>query len=185
MAQNTAPPMSGISSPGKSSSKERSSKSGNSSLSKRLQTELMQLMMDESLHQAGISAFPDGDNLFRWIGTIKGPLKSPYEGLELKLQMEFPDNYPFKPPTTTFKSGVWHPNVDMLGRICLDILSDKWAAAMDVRGLLLSLQSLLCDPNTSSPLNAEAAQLWNDNRPLYDEKVKAHFLKIEKDQKQT
>jgi len=95
--------MSGISSPGKSSSKERSSKSGNSSLSKRLQTELMQLMMDESLHQAGISAFPDGDNLFRWIGTIKGPLKSPYEGLELKLQMEFPDNYPFKPPTTTFK----------------------------------------------------------------------------------
>ena len=87
----------------------------------------------------------------------------------------------------------------MLGRICLDILADKWAAAMDVRGLLLrfvlvkiiitksslifSLQSLLCDPNTNSPLNAEAAQLWTENRTLYDEKVKAHFHKIEKDQK--
>ena len=46
-----------------------------------------------------------------------------------------------------------------------------------------SLQSLLCDPNTNSPLNAEAAQLWNDNRTLYNEKVKAHFHKMEKDQK--
>ena len=108
MEQNTAPPMSGgISSPGKSSSKNSSQKSGNSSLSKRLQTELMQLMMDDSLCGAGISAFPDGDNLFRWIGTIQGPIKSPYEGMEIKLQMEFPDNYPFKPPTTTFKVKLW------------------------------------------------------------------------------
>ena len=63
----------------------------------------MQLMCDDSLHAAGVSAFPDGENLFRWVGTIQGPEKSPYEGLELKLQIEFPDNYPFKPPITTFK----------------------------------------------------------------------------------
>ena len=69
----------------------------------RLQSELMQLMCDDSLHAAGVSAFPDGENLFRWVGTIQGPEKSPYEGLELKLQIEFPDNYPFKPPITTFK----------------------------------------------------------------------------------
>ena len=103
MAQNTAPVMSGLSSPGKSSTKGSSQKSGNTNLSKRLQTELMQMMMDDSLSDAGISAFPDGDNLFRWIGTIQGPIESAYEGLELKLQMEFPDNYPFKPPTTIFK----------------------------------------------------------------------------------
>jgi len=184
MAQNAAPGMSTVSSPGKSRSTV-SQKSGNTSLSKRLQSELMQLMCDDSLHAAGVSAFPDGENLFRWVGTIQGPEKSPYEGLELKLQIEFPDNYPFKPPITTFKSGVWHPNVDMMGRICLDILADKWAAAMDVRGLLLSLQSLLCDPNPASPLNAEAGQLWTENKALYTEKVKAHYKKVSKDQKAT
>merc|ERR1711939_222942 len=74
------------------STKPTSGKSGNSNVATRLQTELMQLMMEPS---DGISAFPDGDNLFRWIGTIVGPQQSPYQGLEFKLQMEFPDNYPF------------------------------------------------------------------------------------------
>jgi len=146
--------------------------------------ELMSLMSDTSVMLAGISAFPDDDNLFRWVGTINGPENSPYEGLTLKLQLEFPETYPYKPPNCQFKSGCWHPNVDMAGRICLDVLNDKWSAGMDIRGLLLSLQSLLDDPNPQSPLNAEAAKLWTENRNLYKEKVKAHFENIEKQQKQ-
>ena len=70
---------------------------------KRLQMELMSLMTDTSLMAAGISAFPDDDNLFRWVGTINGPDDSPYEGMILKLQIEFPDSYPYKPPNCLFK----------------------------------------------------------------------------------
>ena len=113
--------------------------------------ELMNLMSDTTLMAAGISAFPDDDNLFRWVGTINGPDDSPYAGMILKLQIEFPDTYPYKPPNCLFKvqfrfffrpkyfsqSGCWHPNVDMAGRICLDVLTDKWSASMDIRGLLL------------------------------------------------
>jgi ubiquitin-conjugating enzyme E2 C len=181
MAQNTAPTMSnGIGSPGKSSAVQSTGKIGNSQLAKRLQMELMNLMSDTDLMMSGISAFPEEDNLFRWVGTINGPEDSAYEGMQLKLQIEFPETYPYKAPNCLFKSGCWHPNVDMAGRICLDVLNERWSASMDVRGLLLSLQSLLDDPNPASPLNAEAATLWNENRKLYYEKVKAHFEKIEK-----
>ena len=74
-------------------------------LAKRLQIELMSLMSDTDIAQAGISAFPDEDNLFRWVGTINGPQDSPYEGLILKLQLEFPETYPYKPPNCQFKVG--------------------------------------------------------------------------------
>ena len=65
--------------------------------------ELMNLMSDTTLMAAGISAFPDDDNLFRWVGTINGPDDSPYAGMILKLQIEFPDTYPYKPPNCLFK----------------------------------------------------------------------------------
>jgi ubiquitin-conjugating enzyme E2 C len=129
------------------------------SVSKRLQKELMTLMMSGD---KGISAFPDGDNLFRWIGTITGPLSTVYEGLTYKLVLEFPSGYPYKAPTVKFETPCYHPNVDHHGNICLDILKDKWSALYDVRTILLSIQSLLGEPNNDSPLNVQAAELWAD-----------------------
>ncbi|KAF0314716.1 Ubiquitin-conjugating enzyme E2 C [Amphibalanus amphitrite] len=110
----------------------------------------------------GISAFPDGDNLFSWVATISGAANTVYEGIEFKLRMEFSNNYPFSAPTVRFTSPCFHPNVDQQGNICLDILKEKWSASYDVRALLLSIQSLLGEPNNSSPLNVQAADLWSD-----------------------
>ena len=59
-----------------------------------------------------------------------------------------------------FVTACFHPNVDTAGNICLDILKDKWSAAFSVRTVLMSLQTLLGDPNNDSPLNSYAAQLW-------------------------
>ena len=70
---------------------------------KRLQMELMNLMSDTDLMMSGISAFPEEDNLFRWVGTINGPDDSAYEGMQLKLQIEFPETYPYKAPNCLFK----------------------------------------------------------------------------------
>lgn len=107
----------------------------------------MQLMMSPS---PGISAFPDADgNLLSWTATISGPTETPYEGLTFKLSFAFPSNYPYAPPTVLFKTPVYHPNVDFSGRICLDILKDKWSAVYNVQSVLLSLQSLLGEPNKS------------------------------------
>ncbi|TWW61367.1 ubiquitin-conjugating enzyme E2 C [Takifugu rubripes] len=137
------------------------------SVSKRLQQELMTLMLagDKS-----ISAFPETDNLFKWIGTINGPQGTVYDGLWYRLSLEFPAGYPYQAPRVKFITPCFHPNVDDQGFICLDILKDKWSALYDVRSLLLSIQSLLGEPNNESPLNAAAAKLWEDQ-----EAYKAHL----------
>ncbi|KAI9887307.1 MAG: Ubiquitin-conjugating enzyme E2 11 [Watsoniomyces obsoletus] len=130
------------------------------SVTKRLQTELMQLMMSSP---PGISAFPDGDgsNMLIWTATMIGPEGTHYEGLKFKLSFNFPSTYPYTPPTVLFKTPVYHPNVDFAGRICLDILKDKWSAVYNVQSVMLSLQSLLGEPNNASPLNGQAAELWD------------------------
>lgn len=111
----------------------------------RLQTELMQLMTSPA---PGVSAFPSADgNLLSWTATIAGPDDTPYASLFFKLSFAFPSNYPYAPPTVLFKTPIYHPNVDFSGRICLDILKDKWTAAYNIQTILLSLQSLLGEPN--------------------------------------
>jgi ubiquitin-conjugating enzyme E2 C len=131
-------------------------KEGNS-ITKRLQSELMSLMMS---CPPDISAFPEADNVFRWVATITGATGTPYESLVYKLSIEFPANYPYSPPTVRFETPCFHPNIDQYGNICLDILKDKWSAVYNVRTILLSIQSLLGEPNNDSPLNTFAASLW-------------------------
>ncbi|KAB5584828.1 ubiquitin-conjugating enzyme/RWD-like protein [Coniochaeta sp. 2T2.1] len=136
---------------------------------KRLQTELMQLMTSPA---PGVSAFPGADgNLLSWNATIEGPDDTPYSGLTFKLSFEFPSNYPYVPPTVLYKTPIYHPNVDFSGRICLDILKDKWTPAYNIQSVLLSLQSLLGEPNNASPLNGEAAELWDKDPDLFKTKV--------------
>ncbi|CAG5130589.1 unnamed protein product [Candidula unifasciata] len=128
-------------------------------VTKRLQKELRTLMMSGS---HGISAFPEGDNMFRWIGTIEGASGTVYENLAYKLSLTFPATYPIEAVKVKFETPCYHPNVDSHGNICLDILKEKWSALYDVRTVLLSIQSLLGEPNIDSPLNAQAADLWKD-----------------------
>ncbi|KAJ4520223.1 Ubiquitin-conjugating enzyme E2 11 [Exophiala dermatitidis] len=152
-------------------------KADTQSVTKRLQSELMTLMMSPT---PGISAFPDADgNLLHWTATIVGPKDTPYADLNLKLSFEFPGNYPYSAPTVLFKTPIYHPNIDFSGRICLDILKDKWSAVYNVQTVLLSLQSLLGEPNNASPLNNEAAQLHQNNPEEYQRKVLARHQEID------
>lgn len=71
---------------------------------------------------SGISAFPEEDNIFCWKGTINGSKDTVFEGTQYKLSLSFPNDYPFKPPKVKFETLCFHPNVDVRGHICLDIL---------------------------------------------------------------
>ena len=115
-----------------------------------------------------VSAFPDGDNLFSWMGTIKAANGTVFEGATYKLSLKFPQNYPYSPPTVKFETPCFHPNVDAHGNICLDILKEEWSAIYNVSTILISIQSLLGEPNNNSPLNPYAAQIW-DNTAEYRE----------------
>lgn len=86
--------------------------------------------------------------------------------------LEFTEDYPSKPPKVKFVTKVYHPNVYADGNICLDILQSAWSPIYDVAAILTSIQSLLPDPNPSSPANAEAAKLFNEDRAEYEKRVR-------------
>ena len=95
---------------------------------------------------------PVGDDAFHWQATILGPPDSPFEGMLFVLtpilkflyqtisypggvfflNINFPTDYPFKPPKFTFTTRIYHPNINSNGAICLDILRSQWSPALTV-----------------------------------------------------
>ncbi|KAI4092084.1 MAG: hypothetical protein Q9173_004325 [Seirophora scorigena] len=121
---------------------------------------------------AGVSASPIADNVMTWNAVIIGPADTPFEDGTFRLVMHFEEQYPNKPPGVKFISQMFHPNVYGTGELCLDILQNRWSPTYDVAAVLTSIQSLLNDPNTSSPANVEASNLYKDNRREYTKRVK-------------
>ncbi|VUZ52854.1 unnamed protein product [Hymenolepis diminuta] len=136
---------------------------------KRIQKELSEISNDPP---PNCSAFPRGDNLYEWISTILGPPGSVYEGGIFYLDIHFPLEYPFKPPKVTFKTRIYHCNINSHGVICLDILKDNWSPALTVSKLLLSICSLLTDCNPSDPLVGSIASQYMNNRSEHDKIAK-------------
>eukprot|EP00483_Globobulimina_turgida_P002489 UN02493 len=117
---------------------------------------------------ANCSAGPGNDDLFKWTATIMGPPDSPYDGGVFFLDVNFPQDYPFKPPKIKFTTKIYHCNVNDKGGICLDILKDNWSPALTISKVLLSICSLLTDPNPDDPLVPERAKLYKTNRKAHD-----------------
>jgi len=111
----------------------------------------------------GISATPKKDNLRYFDILISGPAGSPYEDGLFELEMFLPEDYPMVPPKVRFLTKIYHPNVDRLGRICLDILKDKWSPALQIDKVCLSIQLLLQAPNPDDPLDPAVAKDWKNN----------------------
>merc|ERR1712136_580466 len=111
----------------------------------------------------GITAKPDDHNSRYFHVTIKGPNDSPFESGEFKLELFLPEEYPMAAPKVRFLTKIYHPNVDRLGRICLDILKDKWSPALQMRSVCLSLQVLMQSPNPDDPLDTKIADAWNND----------------------
>jgi hypothetical protein len=82
-----------------------------------------------------------------------------------KLELFLPNDYPMAPPKVRFLTKIYHPNIDKLGRICLDVLKDKWSPALQIRTVLLSIQALLSAPNPDDPLANDVAEHWKKNEP--------------------
>jgi len=144
----------------------------------------MKRLMDEyndiNNNDYGMSAHMNEDNVTEWTVIFFGPTETPYEGGVYKLKVHFVERYPFEPPTCQFITKMYHPNIDMSGRICLDILKSNWSPALSIAKLILSIVSLLTDPNPMSPLNGEAAQLYTNKRADYDERIKEYRISYAK-----
>ena len=136
---------------------------------KRITKELRDITLDPP---AGCSAGPVGDDNFHWQATIMGPNDSPFAGGLFFLTIHFPTDYPFKPPKMAFTTRIYHPNINSNGSICLDILRSQWSPALTVSKVLLSILSLLTDPNPDDPLVPEIARQYKTDRKKYNAEAK-------------
>jgi len=142
---------------------------------KRIQKELKDLQKDPP---PTCSAGPvSADDLFHWQATIMGPTDSPYAGGVFMVKIHFPPDYPFKPPKVNFVTRVYHPNINQNGSICLDILKDQWSPALTISKVLLSICSLLTDPNPDDPLVPEIAHLYKTDKARYEETARQWTVK--------
>jgi ubiquitin-conjugating enzyme E2 D/E len=137
----------------------------------RIRRELIKMKDDMPLYcSAGPKMNSDGtENLTEWEGTIIGPSETPYEGGIFKISITFSSKYPHRPPIIKFLTKIYHPNISSHGDICLDILkSEKWSPALTINKTLLSICSLLNDPNPDDPLMGDIARQLVSNRELYN-----------------
>ncbi|KAK3768191.1 hypothetical protein RRG08_031728 [Elysia crispata] len=136
---------------------------------KRINKELQDLKRDPP---AGCSAGPVGDDLYQWEAMIQGPPDSAYADGVFYLSIHFPTDYPFKPPKISFTTKIYHPNIHSNGSICLDILRSQWSPALTISKVLISITSLLTDPNPDDPLVPEIARVYKTDRNKYEELAK-------------
>lgn len=126
----------------------------------------------------------DDDDIYRWEVLIIGPPDTLYEGGFFKCHLLFPREYPLKPPALRILTDMWHPNIDKEGKVCISILhepgddrygyekaSERWLPIHTVETILISVISMLADPNDESPANVDAAKEWRDSYPEFKKKV--------------
>ncbi|PRP86791.1 hypothetical protein PROFUN_05008 [Planoprotostelium fungivorum] len=150
---------------------------------KRLMQEYIELTKNPP---EGILAGPiSEDNFFEWEASIIGPSGTAYEGGLFIAILKFPTDYPLSPPKMIFTTEMWHPNVYPNGEVCISILhppgddpmhyenaSERWSPVQSVEKILLSVVSMIAEPNDESPANIEAAKMWRTDKKQYENIVK-------------
>ena len=144
-------------------------------LIKRLNQEITELQNNPVTN---CSAGPTEKDITHWKATIFGPEGTPYHGGVFTLDVKFPPEYPFKPPKMIFTTPIYHCNINRQGGICLDILKDaSWSPALTISKVLLSICSLLADPNPKDPLVHEIAELLIHNKDVHDANAREYTLR--------
>jgi len=169
------------------------SRTTNAASIKALQLEYSKL---EKEPVEGFTVKLDDSNLYKWHVGIFGPPDTLYEGGYFKADMEFPPTYPFEPPKVRFLTKMWHPNIYDNGEVCISILhpptedpqsgeqaSERWNPTQNVRTILMSIISLLNEPNCSSPANVDASVMFRRYKEQNDKEYETIIRRQANDSK--
>ena len=133
----------------------------------------------------------DENDFYKWSVLFTGPEDTIYEGGFFKAILSFPIDFPQNPPEMRFITEMFHPNIYKDGKVCISILhspgvdvfnsqekaEERWRPSLGVEQILLSVISMLNDPNCDSPANVDAAVMFRNNRKDYEKKVRQLALK--------
>jgi len=134
----------------------------------------------------GIVAGPiNEESFFEWEALITGPHDTPFQDGVFTATLKFPQDYPLNPPKMIFTTPMWHPNIYPNGEVCISILhppgddpnfyessTERWSPVQSVEKILISVVSMLAEPNCESPANVEAAKMFRENRATYNQRVR-------------
>jgi ubiquitin-protein ligase len=114
-------------------------------------------------------------NIFLWQVEMQGPPDSVYEAAKFKIEVALPKEYPFKPPTVSFKTKIYHPNVtnDDKGSMCLGMLrSDQWKPPNKIKDVLILVRQILAAPQPDDAVESSIADEYKNNREAFDKNAK-------------
>merc|ERR1719409_1832516 len=86
-----------------------------------------------------------------------------------------PKTYPHDPPKVLCETTVYHPNIDMEGHVCLNILREDWKPVLNMQSVVFGLQYIMLEPNADDPLNKEAANELNADKARFEQTVRSTF----------
>jgi len=109
----------------------------------------------------------DESNLLVWQGLLV-PDKAPYNKGAFLIDLVFPPEYPFKPPKVSFRTKIYHPNIDEKGQVCLPIVAaENWKPATKTEQVIQALVSLVNDPEPDHPLRADLAEEFTKDKKKF------------------
>ena len=139
---------------------------------RRLQGELQEIYQDTNFF---FSVEPDESSFLKWNFLMIGPPDTFYEGGIFQGVIIFSNEYPNKPPQLKFTSEIFHPNIYKDGKVCISILhegedewgyelaSERWNPSHSVNSIMMSIISMLGDPNFESPADIDRSTMWKNN----------------------
>jgi len=114
----------------------------------RIQKDLTELSLSTTMS----TYFPNPDDLLNFILTIE-PDEGMYEGGVFRFSFSIDSNFPHEPPKVKCTQKIYHPNIDLEGNVCLNILREDWKPVLNLNAVFVGLQYLFLEPNASDPLN--------------------------------
>ncbi|KAF6764783.1 ubiquitin-conjugating enzyme/RWD-like protein [Ephemerocybe angulata] len=115
----------------------------------------------------GVTVQPADDNMFEWKCSIKAFPDSPYKGGTFHFTLSLPPNFPFKAPTVTFTTKIYHPGINEEGSICVPVLRDDWKPTVTLTSVLNIIQEKLNNPSPDDPFEPDIAAVLKDDKTKF------------------